>query len=352
MFMFSTLPRYFVVLVALLLASAVLGCTSKPSSPQAGRAAPAAASVSSKMQDPQDHARKPLTPEEERIIVHKGTERPFTGQYVHHKADGTYACRRCGHPLFPSSAKFDSGTGWPSFDEALPGAVRELSDADGMRTEIVCAQCGAHLGHVFRGEGFTKNDTRNCVNSASLAFEPLKESGASENADNAAAQAPVRQAYFAGGCFWGVEYHFEKLAGVLDASSGYMGGQRANPSYEEVSSKATGHAETVRVTYDSRKVDYETLAKLFFDIHDPTQVDRQGPDVGSQYRSAIFVSNDDERRTVRALIQQLESRGYDVATEVEPAERFWPAEGYHQDYYSKSGKHPYCHTRVDRFGDG
>jgi len=118
---------------------------------------------------------KTLTPDEERVMVGRGTEPPFTGKYVSHHEDGTYRCKRCGAALFSSTAKFDSGTGWPSFDEALPGAVREIRDPDGERVEIVCAQCGAHLGHVFQGEGFTPKETRHCVNSVSLEFVPATQ---------------------------------------------------------------------------------------------------------------------------------------------------------------------------------
>ena len=223
-----------------------------------------------------------LSPEETRVIVHKGTERPFTGRYAEHKADGTYECRRCGAALFESEDKFDSGCGWPSFDEALPGAVREVPDADGVRTEIVCASCGGHLGHVFRGEGMTERNTRHCVNSISIDFEAAPEETA--------------EAFFAGGCFWGVEHLLAQQPGVLSVESGYMGGHVDKPSYEQVCSGDSGHAEAVRVAYDPDKVAYRTLAKLFFEIHDPTQVDRQGPDRGPQYRSAVFYADPDQRR--------------------------------------------------------
>jgi peptide methionine sulfoxide reductase msrA/msrB len=282
-----------------------------------------------------------LDPEAERVIVHRGTERPFTGKYVAHKADGTYHCRRCDAPLFASSAKFDSGTGWPSFDAALPGAVRKVPDPDGTRTEIVCSNCGAHLGHVFEGEGFTEKNVRHCVNSVSLSFEP--------SASQVAADQGPRAAYFAGGCFWGVEHYFEQLPGVISAESGYMGGRTKAPSYEDVSRKRTGHAETVKVTYDPGRVPYEELARLFFEIHDPTQQGRQGPDVGSQYRSAVFVTSAQERRIVERLIGELKARGYAVVTEVASAGTFWKAEEYHQDYYAKTGGSPYCHVRVRRF---
>ncbi len=285
----------------------------------------------------------PLSPEEARVIEHKGTERAFTGKYWDHHEDGTYRCRRCGQPLFASGTKFDSGSGWPSFDAALPGAVREVPDPDGLRTEIVCAHCGAHLGHVFRGEGFTAADTRHCVNSVSLAFEPAV-------AVTRPAPPPGQdEAFFAGGCFWGVEHHFEKVPGVISAVSGYMGGDLADPSYEQVCAGGTGHAEAVRVRFDPARVGYPALAKLFFEIHDPTQLNRQGPDVGKQYRSAVFVTGPEQEEVVRGLIQTLTRKGYRVQTQVLPAGPFYEAEAYHQDYYSRKGGQPYCHARVRRF---
>ncbi|MEN9578121.1 MAG: hypothetical protein RJA70_1130 [Pseudomonadota bacterium] len=158
-------------------------------------------------------------------------------------------------------------------------------------------------------------------------------------------------AYFAGGCFWGVEHYLEQLEGVLSVESGYMGGHVESPSYEDVVAKETGHLETVRVRYEPSKVSYEQVAKRFFEIHDPTQADGQGPDLGPQYHSAIFFSGPEERTVTESLISQLKARGFQVVTELRPAGTFWPAEQYHQDYYNRTGKKPYCHTRVRRFDE-
>ncbi len=276
-----------------------------------------------------------LTPEEERVMVHRGTEAPFSGAYVDHFEEGVYHCRRCGAALFDSADKFSSGCGWPSFDGEVPGAVERRPDPDGLRTEITCAACGSHLGHVFRGEGFTPSNLRHCVNSISLEFR---------------ARGETETAVFAGGCFWGVEHHFRQVPGVKSVVSGYTGGGTENPSYRDVCSGETGHAEAVKVVFDPSLVSFEELARLFFEIHDPTTPNRQGVDLGSQYRSAFFWTREEQKQTVEKLIGILRGRGYDVVTEVEPLGPFWPAEEYHQDYFGKNGVRSGCHVRVNRFG--
>jgi peptide methionine sulfoxide reductase msrA/msrB len=278
-----------------------------------------------------------LTPEEKAVIEDRGTERPFSGKYHDHFEKGTYLCRRCNAPLYESTSKFKAHCGWPSFDDELDGAVERRPDPDGRRTEIICANCGGHLGHVFTGEELTPKDTRHCVNSLSLQFVPAEQAG------------KTHRAIFASGCFWGTEHMLKQAPGVLSTTVGYTGGHKANPTYQEVCAKGTGHAEAVQVVYDPKKTTYEALAKLFFETHDPTQVDRQGPDVGEQYRSAIFYLSMKQKRIAEKLIGILEEKGYDVATELVPATQFWPAEDDHQDYYQKTGKQPYCHAYTERF---
>ncbi len=279
-----------------------------------------------------------LNEEESRVILNKGTEMPFTGEYNSFYETGTYSCKRCGSKLYNSSSKFDSGCGWPSFDDEIDGAIKRVTDADGRRVEILCNNCNAHLGHVFEGEQLTPKNTRHCVNSISLLFEPIDTQ-------------TTASAYFAGGCFWGVEYYFEELDGVFEAVSGYMGGESSDPTYKEICKGNSGHLEVVKVVYDPSTISYETLAKLFFEIHDPTQKDGQGPDIGSQYLSAVFYSSDEEKRALQRLIDMLKKRGFDVATSLIDASKhpFHKAEEYHQDYYFKINKVPYCHTRVKRF---
>ena len=272
---------------------------------------------------------------EKYVIEQKGTKRPFTGIYTDHFEEGLYKCKKCGGPLFKSDNKFHSSCGWPSFDDAIEGKVKEQTDADGRRTEILCANCGAHLGHVFLGEGYTDKNVRHCVNSVSLQFQPEAKK--------------YEKAYFAGGCFWGVGYHFQKLEGVISTSVGFMGGELENPAYYDVVKGKSGHAETVEIVYDPEKVSYEKLAKLFFEIHDPTQINRQGPDIGHQYRSAVYYISNEQKETTKKLIGILKDKGYDVATEMEPASKFYHAEDYHQDYYQKKGIKPYCHVYTKRF---
>lgn len=282
-----------------------------------------------------------LTKEEEAVILHKGTERPFTGKFYTNDEKGTYTCKQCDAPLYRSDDKFDAHCGWPSFDDEIPGAVKRVPDADGRRTEIICNNCGAHLGHVFLGEGFTDKNTRHCVNSISMNFIPAKQEINTEQ--------NLQRAYFAGGCFWGVEHLFKNVKGVISTDVGYMGGHTSNPTYKEVCTGATGHAETMEVVYDPALTSYETLAKLFFEIHDPTQVDRQGPDIGDQYRSEIFYTSDEQKKTAEKLIKILKDKGLNVATQISKADNFWIGEDYHQDYYLKTGKRPYCHVYKKRF---
>ena len=275
---------------------------------------------------------KELTPQEKRVIVEKGTEPPFSGRFYNHFKNGTYTCEMCEKALFESSSKFSSNCGWPSFDEQIPGAVKWKIDADGVRTEIICSNCGGHLGHVFSGEQLTQKNLRYCVNSISMNFIP-------------ADKKKTAKAIFAGGCFWGVEYYFQQTDGVVSTTVGYTGGNIDNPTYKQVCSGKTGHAEAIEVLYDPNKTSYEQLAKLFFEIHDFTQLNRQGPDIGTQYRSAIYYFDARQKEVAYKLLKTLKQKGCDVKTEVQPAKKFWSAEDYHQDYYKNNGKTPYCHIR-------
>jgi peptide methionine sulfoxide reductase msrA/msrB len=272
-----------------------------------------------------------LIPEISHIIVDKATEHPFTGHYDRQDEPGTYLCRQCGLALFRSQTKFHSGCGWPSFDEEMKGTVAQHLDADGHRSEIVCARCRGHLGHVFHGEGFTDKNTRHCVNSASLDFVPDLH------------VTDTEEAIFAAGCFWGVEYFFKKLPGILTVEVGYTGGHTDHPTYKDVCRGDTGHYEAIRVIYDVAKLTYQDVVKYFFEIHDATQADGQGPDVGRQYQSAIFYYNENQKKTAEEVIHLLEKKNLRIATQILPVSIFWPAEEYHQDYYAKVGKTPYCH---------
>jgi peptide methionine sulfoxide reductase msrA/msrB len=281
---------------------------------------------------------KTLTPEQVRVTQKAGTEAPFCGNLTDNKEPGIYVSVVGGLPLFRSTSKFHSGTGWPSFFEPFDPEhiVEKVDRGHGMvRTEILDARSGAHLGHVF-DDGPAPTGKRYCVNSASLKFIPEKEPLPPES------QPDRREtAYFAGGCFWGVEDRFAATPGVIDAESGYQGGTTANPTYEEVCSGRTGHAESVKVVYDPSRVSYEDLLRVFFENHDPTTMNRQGPDVGTQYRSAIFTTSPEQQRKAEAYIKEVAAsprfKGRKVVTQVQPAAPFYRAEDYHQNYHEKHG---------------
>ncbi len=285
-----------------------------------------------------------LDPEAYRVTQKAGTEAPFCGNLLDNKKDGIYTCVVCGLPLFSSEHKFSSGTGWPSFfREVDPAHVSRTTDASlGMeRVEINCARCGAHLGHVFE-DGPRPTGERHCLNSASMKF---LEKGAPVPPESQPVK--VETAYFAAGCFWGVEHWFKRGPGVLDAVSGYMQGRTENPTYEDVCTGTTGHAESVKVTYDATRITYRRLVEAFVAMHDPTQLNRQGPDVGDQYRSGIWTVDEGQKKVAEEVLGQLKARkdhgGKPIVTIVEPAKPFWPAEEYHQEYLAKNGAS--CHVK-------
>jgi peptide methionine sulfoxide reductase msrA/msrB len=265
-----------------------------------------------------------LTPEEKHIIKNKGTEAPFTGEYNEHFEAGIFICRACENPLYESNTKFNSGCGWPSFDDEIEGAITRYEDLSGgrIRTEICCAKCDGHLGHVFEGEQITVKDTRHCVNSLSIRFKPY---------------AQLQKATFGAGCFWSVEKLFKEIKGVYLASVGYMGGDTDKPTYKEVCSGTSNHAEVVDIYFNAEEVSYNTLLDLFWSNHNPTTLNRQGPDNGTQYRSVIFYHNEQQKmETEQSKKQQQQHFNNKIVTQIVPASTFYRAEEYHQNYLNKN----------------
>jgi peptide methionine sulfoxide reductase msrA/msrB len=301
-----------------------------------------------------DEWQRRLSPEQYRVLRKKGTESPFCGTLLDNKEQGVYHCAGCRLPLFSSTAKFNSGTGWPSFFRtiATENVAMHADREHGMeRVEILCARCDRHLGHVF-DDGPRPTGMRFCLNSESLGFTPAEQ--VASLADPAAqpdagftslrASATAATAVFAGGCFWCTEAAFEQLAGVRDVQSGYTGGTAETANYRLVCDGNTGHAEAIHIKYDPQRISYERLLDVFFDAHDPTQLNGQGADMGTQYRSAIFFANDEEKQAAAAKIKQLTAAkafSRPIVTTLEPLEKFYPAEEYHQDYARHNPDQPY-----------
>jgi len=287
--------------------------------------------------------RKILTPEQYRIMRQKGTERAFSvkcplppkGQ------SGIYQCVACGTDLFRYDNKFESGTGWPSFWEPVSELNIQLLPDNSLgieRTEVLCARCDAHLGHVF-DDGPPPTGKRYCINALALKLS-MSEKIKSHNSQ--------QKATFAGGCFWGVEAIFAEQKGVISTRVGYTGGDFKNPTYEDVCSDKTGHAEAVEIIYDPAEISYEKLLDVFWSIHNPTTPNRQGPDIGSQYRSAIFYHTPEQKDQAAHSKERLEKSGKfkrAIVTEIVAAKEFYPAEEYHQQYFKKQGVKPACHIK-------
>lgn len=265
-----------------------------------------------------------LSPDEKYIIKDKGTETPFSGEYNDFFEVGVFVCRACESPLYESNTKFDSGCGWPSFDEELEEAINRYKDLSGgrVRTEICCAKCNGHLGHVFEGEQITGKDTRHCVNSLSIKFIPYTN---------------LEQASFGAGCFWHVEKVFKTTEGIYLSSVGYMGGDSENPTYKEVCKGNTNHAEVVHFYFNPDRVSYEDLSQIFWDNHNPTTLNKQGVDEGTQYRSVIFYHSDEQKSIAeKSIIPQQSKWKNPIVTQVLPAKKFYRAEEYHQNYLNKN----------------
>ncbi len=290
-----------------------------------------------KIQKSKEEWKKILTPQQYHITREQGTERPFSSEYYDNHEDGIYVCVSCNNPLFNAKTKFNSGTGWPSFYAPYFSRSVHVStdESAGMvRDEIACARCDAHLGHVFN-DGPKPTGLRYCMDGVALKLaKNIKVK----------TKAMTTKAVFAAGCFWCLEAVFENIKGVKSVTSGYAGGTEKDPTYESVGSGKTGHAEAVEVIYDPSVIRYADLVRVFFASQDPTQVNGQGPDHGTQYRSIAFYNNAEEKKTIDDYIKVLSASGKfskPIAAQLIPTSKYWLAEDYHQDYVVHHPENPY-----------
>nr|WP_294773651.1 bifunctional methionine sulfoxide reductase B/A protein [uncultured Flavobacterium sp.] len=280
--------------------------------------------------------KKVLSPDLYAVARQADTERAFTGTMWKSETKGTYYCAACGLKLFKSDQKFVSSCGWPSFFEQdnKNSIVFKDDNSYGMRRiEALCGRCDSHLGHLF-DDGPEPTGKRYCMNAISLDFVP----DASENKGN------TETIVLGGGCYWCVEAVYEQLEGVTKVVSGFSGGKVENPSYEEVCTGTTGAAEVVEITYDKTKTNLDEIFKVFFTVHDPTTLNRQGADVGTQYRSVIFYKNEAQKKAAESIITELNQEvfGNRIVTTLEPYKAFYKAKDYHQNYYQNNKEQPYC----------